>query len=392
MNYSKAIDWASPIVLEAWSRARSWQDRAVPVVLYGLSSATFLLLNKYILRLYPKGLVVLAVQQTLVLVVYVGLAQNRGFREDFMDPSVQDPSVQALSVKMRSVHQGDTDKTAAGAVGERPITPRCGQGAASVADVAKRNAAKLSTAKVNTARFPFRVSLLVDAFPISMAFLGMIWANVICISSSSVGSYMVAKASSLLFNLGLSVLCLPNYRTNPLSVLGCFVISASIGISAPGLQCDRVGLFAGLASSLSQAVFMLMSARLVQKQTGYTPITLMGHYTLITTGALWLAISFKAAASDSQRTSPPVILLLVSGVLNAVVAISAVCALKKTGPVTLNVMGYVKSSFQIVCARVCLGEMMTQKELLGVITTLAGSTLYSYGVAQHQKKSSKAHD
>eukprot|EP01057_Protomagalhaensia_wolfi_P000285 Protomagalhaensia_wolfi_Nauph_80__284@NODE_115_length_3600_cov_79_402977_g88_i0_p1_GENE_NODE_115_length_3600_cov_79_402977_g88_i0NODE_115_length_3600_cov_79_402977_g88_i0_p1_ORF_typecomplete_len299_score35_11TPT/PF03151_16/4_8e41EamA/PF00892_20/8_1e10EamA/PF00892_20/7_3e06UAA/PF08449_11/2_9e15CRTlike/PF08627_10/4_1e10CRTlike/PF08627_10/0_23PUNUT/PF16913_5/7_3e10Nuc_sug_transp/PF04142_15/0_00048Nuc_sug_transp/PF04142_15/0_044SLC35F/PF06027_12/2_6e06Multi_Drug_Res/PF00893_19/0_0031Multi_Drug_Res/P len=237
--------------------------------------------------------------------------------------------------------------------------------------------------------FPFDRRHLFAALPCAASFLLMVALNNVCLSYASVVGYTIARASTIVHNLVLSYLFLQQ-KASPWECVGCALVTAAVLFNSKVTESklEFVGLAIGILASLSQAVFTC-SVAAVLRRSKLDPLKLQGHYTAVATTALLVAVGVLHVEDSDGDGNLPVRALLIMGLLNAVVAVSAMTSLSVSNPVTVNLIGYFKSIIQAGLAWVLFHDPLTPSKCSALTCTATGTLIYSLARQNRAKAKDK---
>eukprot|EP01055_Gregarina_sp_Pseudo9_P003183 Gregarina_sp_Pseudo_9__3182@NODE_336_length_3123_cov_19_521401_g316_i0_p2_GENE_NODE_336_length_3123_cov_19_521401_g316_i0NODE_336_length_3123_cov_19_521401_g316_i0_p2_ORF_typecomplete_len344_score64_04TPT/PF03151_16/3_7e39EamA/PF00892_20/4_5e08EamA/PF00892_20/2_3e06UAA/PF08449_11/4_7e13CRTlike/PF08627_10/5_4e10CRTlike/PF08627_10/0_005SLC35F/PF06027_12/2_2e03SLC35F/PF06027_12/1e09Nuc_sug_transp/PF04142_15/3_1e05Nuc_sug_transp/PF04142_15/0_0017PUNUT/PF16913_5/1_5e07DUF3792/PF12670_7/0_00011DUF3792 len=225
---------------------------------------------------------------------------------------------------------------------------------------------------------PFSLAMFPVAAPCSVLFLSMVALNNFCLSYTSVAGYVIARASTIIFNLLLSRYVL-HKRPSLMEWLACVIVASAVFFGGKGTESslEVMGLVTGVLASFSQAAFSCLIARTFRNQPHVKPYDLLGHYTAITVAALGTALYFGIEPSPADSAPLPAKSILLIGLVNAIVAFSALSSLSMSNPVTVNLLGYLKSTVQAFLGCLIFHDKLSVSKSVALTLTIAGSVLYS---------------
>eukprot|EP01054_Gregarina_sp_Poly1_P007126 Gregarina_sp_Poly_1__7125@NODE_38_length_18185_cov_164_455735_g33_i0_p5_GENE_NODE_38_length_18185_cov_164_455735_g33_i0NODE_38_length_18185_cov_164_455735_g33_i0_p5_ORF_typecomplete_len292_score16_41TPT/PF03151_16/7_9e37UAA/PF08449_11/4_2e13EamA/PF00892_20/0_00075EamA/PF00892_20/9_5e08CRTlike/PF08627_10/4_7e06CRTlike/PF08627_10/0_0045PUNUT/PF16913_5/1_2e06SLC35F/PF06027_12/4_7e07Nuc_sug_transp/PF04142_15/0_021Nuc_sug_transp/PF04142_15/0_018Herpes_ORF11/PF04797_13/0_051Mg_trans_NIPA/PF05653_14/5_ len=230
--------------------------------------------------------------------------------------------------------------------------------------------------------FPFSARLFRHALPCSGFFLSMVALNNVCLSFTPVTGYIIARASTIIFNLLLAC-CLLHRNSCSQEWIACVLVASAVFFGGKGSSStlEMVGLVTGILASLSQASFSCFISRVFAKNPTIKAYELLGHYTAITVFVLFTVLFLGVETTDPPLSAQGILFI---GLLNAVVASSALISLSLSNPVTVNLLGYLKSTVQALLGVVIFHDQITLLKLVGLFLTIGGSLLYS--LARNKQK------
>eukprot|EP01053_Blabericola_migrator_P012028 Blabericola_migrator_1__12027@NODE_739_length_6686_cov_203_338118_g530_i0_p3_GENE_NODE_739_length_6686_cov_203_338118_g530_i0NODE_739_length_6686_cov_203_338118_g530_i0_p3_ORF_typecomplete_len298_score4_00TPT/PF03151_16/2_8e38UAA/PF08449_11/1_1e19CRTlike/PF08627_10/2_6e14CRTlike/PF08627_10/0_0031EamA/PF00892_20/6_9e08EamA/PF00892_20/4_9e06SLC35F/PF06027_12/1e13PUNUT/PF16913_5/3e11Nuc_sug_transp/PF04142_15/8_3e08Mg_trans_NIPA/PF05653_14/2_3e02Mg_trans_NIPA/PF05653_14/6_2e05Mg_trans_NIPA/PF05653_1 len=233
-------------------------------------------------------------------------------------------------------------------------------------------------------KIPFKLDTFKDAAPCAIAFLGMVALNNLCLTYATVIGYTIARATTIIWNLILSKIFL-HKKTSLSEWFGCLLVASAVFVGY--LEDKRksnpeiIGLLLGSFASLSQAIFSCQLSITFKKHK--EPYHLQGHYTLIAVVILFIVTQIIGIEKgyDTLPSGP----ILIMGLLNAIVAFSALTSLSVSNPVTVNLIGYFKSTIQAVMGWLIFGDEFTMSKIMALFCTVTGTLIYSVA-RQNQKR------
>lgn len=235
------------------------------------------------------------------------------------------------------------------------------------------------------AQFPKAEYLLGPAkkiFPLTLVFVGMITFNNLCLQLVEVSFYNVARSLTIVFNVFLSRVFLGmESSTKTILCLGIVIVGFVMGSNGE-LNFSVVGTCAGVLSSLFVSLNSIFTKYVLPAvDDNHWKLT---FYNNVNASFLFLPLIYVferdtiMAASEQLTSSAFWSAMCVAGFFGFSIGIVTVLQIKATTPLTHNISGTAKAAVQSLMAFYIWGNQPTVMGVLGIITVLGGSLLYTF--------------
>ncbi|KAF7458276.1 Triose-phosphate Transporter family protein [Cryptosporidium felis] len=241
--------------------------------------------------------------------------------------------------------------------------------------------------------YPERIRL---CLPMSGACSMYILLSNICLKYVPVSSYAVTRSLTLLFNVILSMLILKSQFSRT-CLLGCGIVILGFIISSfDSSSLNLNGIIAGATSSLFQSIYTVQIKNVTLNMGDEfqvywynalltsilvpIPMFFFGDYRAFSE---LLTLAFR----DFSIVFGPIVL---SGVLNFFLGIVTNWCVHITSPIAYNITGYIKSGVQTTIGIVFNHESYHSSTILGLIMTIGGSAVYTFGNLHKPESSSES--
>ena len=244
----------------------------------------------------------------------------------------------------------------------------------------------------------YHLSTAVKILPLSLIFVGMISFNNLCLQNVQVSFYLVARSLTILFNVIFTFVLLHTTTSFPVIVTLCIVVFGFIIGSKGEIDFSITGTVFGVCSSIFVSLNSIYTKKLMHIVDNNSWI--LCFYNNMNSCFLFvpLIIYFE---KDTILQYVPVLSspafwgwMTLAGVLGFLIGIVTILQIQLTSPLTHNIVGTVKACLQTFLA-VFKGETMTLQGLIGNLSVLFGSFLYSFVRNREMdaaKKRAKAND
>jgi GDP-fucose transporter C1 len=219
--------------------------------------------------------------------------------------------------------------------------------------------------------------------PLSFIFLGMIVFNNLCLKYVEVSFYHVARALSVVFNVGLT------FAMFDTKVSKACIVSLGVVVFGYILGCDGeihfslIGVFYGVLSS----VFVALYSNFVKKTLPHVDDNSwkLMIYNNINSAILLPIVIFFSGEYNSLLDSLEVfgkldywLVTCFAGIFGFLINIATFLQIQMTSPLTHNVSGIAKATAQTGLAYVVFKNPVTFKGILGLFVVLGGSFAYGF--------------
>jgi len=236
------------------------------------------------------------------------------------------------------------------------------------------------------AQFPkavYSMSTAKQIFPLSLVFVGMITFNNLCLKWVEVSFYNVARALTIVFNVGFSRIML-GIPTSFKTILCLLVVILGFFIGSKGeLNFSMRGTIAGVLSSLFVSLNSIFTKKVLPAvDDNHWKLT---WYNNVNASILFLPIIYiyefdilMEHLNDQLSSGQFWSAMTVAGVFGFSIGIVTVLQIKATSPLSHNISGTAKAAVQSMLAFYIWGNEPTLLGVLGIFTVLGGSLLYTY--------------
>lgn len=226
---------------------------------------------------------------------------------------------------------------------------------------------------------------LAKVFPLSLAFVGMITFNNLCLQKVGVSFYFIGRCLTTVFNMLLSYLILKE-KTSRNAIICCLAIILGflLGTDEESDVGDltRSGIIYGLAASLFTSLNAIYTKKVLPLVDNN--IWRLGLYNNINACCILipLALVFGEWKSISEFDSKldPIFwsMMIISGVFGFLIGVLTGLCIKVTSPLTHNVSATAKAAVQTLIAVLWYSEQKTLLWFFSNFIILAGSYGYSH--------------
>lgn len=224
-----------------------------------------------------------------------------------------------------------------------------------------------------------------DCFPMSVACTIFILLSNLCLKYVPMASYSITRSLTLFFNIVFSLTILKQ-RISGVCIFGCIVVTLGFVIGSIDMSslCLR-GILSGALSSFFQSIYTVQIKSvseviddefqvywyntLITSFLAIPPIFVFGEH------KAFVELYGFGFEEFSAKFGP----ILVTGVLNFFLGVIIIWCIHSTSPIAYNLTGYLKSGIQTLIGVLINNEEAKLSIFLGLLMTIGGSAIYSFG-------------
>jgi len=235
------------------------------------------------------------------------------------------------------------------------------------------------------AQFPkaeYTMGVAKQVFPLSVVFVGMITFNNLCLKWVEVSFYNVARSLTIVFNVGFTRIFLGGHTSSKTNLCLAIVILGFLVGSHGELNFSVRGTVAGICSSLFVSLNSIFTKKILPAvDDNHWRLT---YYNNVNASVLFIPLilyfekdiileSMNVQLASGAFWSA----MTVAGFFGFSIGIVTVLQIKATSPLSHNISGTAKAAAQSMLAFYIWGNQPTILGVLGIITVLGGSLLYT---------------
>eukprot|EP01067_Filipodium_phascolosomae_P000317 Filipodium_phascolosomae@DN1255_c0_g1_i2.p1 len=222
--------------------------------------------------------------------------------------------------------------------------------------------------------------------PVTVPFVLMITFNNICLKYVAVSSYQVARSLTIIFNILLSQLILRQKISGGI-IAACLIVMAGFVIGSLDSNAITLsGAVTGTLGSFFWAMYSCQVKKVIDESMNGNELILM-WYNIILSLLIFPFVIVLAGEhlqlgtyliNDVTLATAGITwgLLIFSGIIGMLMTFSVYMCIRATSPLTYNILGTIKSTFQTVGGLILFGEVLTLQSAIGIVLSMAGSALY----------------
>eukprot|EP01098_Paradermamoeba_levis_P015610 TRINITY_DN8019_c0_g1_i2.p2 TRINITY_DN8019_c0_g1~~TRINITY_DN8019_c0_g1_i2.p2 ORF type:complete len:453 (-),score=124.41 TRINITY_DN8019_c0_g1_i2:82-1440(-) len=238
--------------------------------------------------------------------------------------------------------------------------------------------------------FEFDLTKAKQTLPVTVAFIGMVVFNNLCLLYVEVSFYQVARSLTILFNIVFTFYLL-GQRTSSRAIQACLVVMVGFILGSKGeANFSWNGIIFGVISSLFVSLYSIYVKK-AMPVVNDNQWKLMGYNTtsslILMLPIVFFSGEWTALVSSTHFYSRTFWLTMtLTGVFGYILNIAIYLQIKYTSPLTHNLSGTAKATVQTLLSVWIYKNEITPMNGFGIFLVILGSFLYSHVRYQEMKE------